>query len=192
MSIEGYNDESNYYPPSRQNGVSTASVRDDAAPTHADACIESAVNGACKHDAAETPRGNLGCGAPLMGKTCLERKVNSPCGNCRAWLVLKGAASNPAGATARPWRLSAARTAIVGDDDTKVADCDIGWHKDTASAGANAALIVQAVNSFDALRAALQTCKTLLAGSRMGGQNHAEQNAYEQVCDALVLTDGGR
>lgn len=33
--------------------------------------------------------GNLVCGAPLWGKSCIERNVAGPCGNCRALMSLR-------------------------------------------------------------------------------------------------------
>lgn len=85
--------------------------------------------------------------------------------------------------TARPWRLSAARTAIAGDDNTKVADCNIGWHKDTPTANANAAFIVQAVNSFDAMRDALQDMRDRF------NDHDCTQNIDCPKCEALDAAD---
>lgn len=36
----------------------------------------------------QRPRGGLNCHAPLNGKTCVERNVNSPCVYCRSWSSL--------------------------------------------------------------------------------------------------------
>lgn len=92
--------------------------------------------------------------------------------------------------TLRPWKIDVYGNVKSNDDDIRVSGFALALGDDVADADANTALIVEAVNAYDALRVALAELLAVSAAAMRVLARHSLAEQFEHELRALQIPDG--